>query len=69
MTLHAFPELLNHFNNQFWEGMFWDLWWAQDGAPAHRLSEVRDRIYETFGENRVVRMSHDVKRPPCSPGL
>ena len=38
--------------------MFRGLWWAHDGAPAHRLLEVRDRLLEvrdrlneTFGEN------------------
>ena len=45
----AFPQLANHFNNQYWEGMFRGLWWAQD-----RLLEVRDRLNKTFDENRVV---------------
>ena len=49
----VFPEFLNHFNNQYWEGRFRGLWWAQDCAPAHRLLEVRDRLNETFGENPV----------------
>ena len=53
----AFPQLAIHFNNQFWEGLFRGLWWAQDGAPAHRLIEVRDRLNKVFGElgeNRVI---------------
>ena len=37
----AFPQLAIHFNNQFWERLFRGLWLAQDGAPAHRLIEVR----------------------------
>lgn len=28
----AFPYLFIHFNDQFWEGIFRDLWWAQDSA-------------------------------------
>jgi hypothetical protein len=50
MNLHVFPQLAEHFNNQHWEGMFRGLWWAQDGAPAHRLVEVRDRLNAVFGQ-------------------
>ena len=53
--------IFNHLNNQYLEGMFWGLWWAQDGTPAHRLLEVRDRLNETFGENRVVSLGHNVE--------
>ena len=69
LNYFVFPELFNHFNNQYWEGMFRDVWWAQDGAPAHRLLEVRDRLNETFGENRVVGLGHNVEWPPRSPDL
>ena len=65
----VFPEFLNHFNNQYWEGMFRGLWWAQDGASAHRLLEVRDRLNETSGENRVVGLGHNVEWPRRSPDL
>ena len=41
--------------------MFRGLWWAHDGAPAHRLLEVKDRLKETFGENRVVGFGHNVE--------
>jgi hypothetical protein len=35
-----FPQLAVHFNNQYWGGgLFRGLWWAQDGAPAHRASK------------------------------
>lgn len=64
----AFPVLANNFNNQYWEGMFRGLWWAQDGAPAHRLLEVRHRLNETF-RNRVVGLGHNVEWPPRSPDL
>ena len=65
----ALPQLAIHFNNQFWEGLFRGLWWAQDGAPAHRLIEFRDRLNEVFGENRVIALQHNVERPPRSPDL
>ena len=65
----AFPQLAIHFNNQFWEGLFRGLWWAQDGAPAHRLIEVRDRLNEVFGDNRVIALQHNVEWPPRSPDL
>ena len=42
----AFPQLVVHFGNQHWEDMFWGLWWAQDGAPAHRLIEVKPGSHE-----------------------
>ena len=67
----AFPQLAIHFTNhdQFWEGLFRSLWWAQDGAPAHRLIEVRDRLNEVFGKNRVIALQHNVEEPPCLPDL
>jgi len=34
------PILLEKFQNQFNDGYFSRLWWAQDGAPTHRLAEV-----------------------------
>ena len=46
----AFPQLVVHFGNQHWEDMFRGFWWAQDGAPAHRLIEVRDRLNRVFWE-------------------
>ena len=49
-----FPQLAEHFNNQYWEGRFRGLWWAQDGAHAHRLIAVIDRLIDVFGNNRVI---------------
>ena len=49
--------------------MFRDLYWAQDGAPAHRLVEVRDRLNEVFGNDHVIGLGHDVEWPPRSPDL
>ena len=65
----VFPQLAEHFNNQHWEGRFRGLWWAQDGAPAHRLIAVRDRLNDVFGNNRVIGLGHDVEWPPRSPDI
>jgi hypothetical protein len=43
------PLLAVHFRDHFENGLFRDLWWAQDGALAHRLLEVRDRLNGVFG--------------------
>jgi hypothetical protein len=57
----AFPQLVIQFNNQYWEGRFRGLWWVQDGAPAHHLIEVRDRLNDVFGENCVIALHHNVE--------
>jgi hypothetical protein len=41
---YVLPLLPVHFRDHFENGLFGDLWWAQDGALAHRLLEVRDRL-------------------------
>ena len=61
----AFRQLAMHFNDQFWEGLFRGLWWARDGAPAHRLIEVQDRFNEVFGENRVIALQHFTSFRKC----
>ena len=65
----VFPQLAEYFNNQYWEGRFRGLWWAQDGTPAHRLIAVRDRLIDVFGNNGVIGLGHDVEWPPRSPDL
>ena len=51
----VFPQLAIHFNNQYWEGLFRGLWWAQDGAPAHRLVAVSEsEIALTKCSERIV---------------
>ena len=45
---------------------FRGLWWAQDGAPAHRLIAVRDHLNDVFGNNRIIGLGHDVEWPPRS---
>lgn len=59
------PQLQQHFDRQL-DGVFRFLWWAHDGAPAHRLIAVRDRLRELFG-NRVIALHHNVEWPPRSP--
>ncbi|KAF2355721.1 hypothetical protein FHG87_013524 [Trinorchestia longiramus] len=57
------PELRYIYANQFNR-----LWWFQDGAPAHRLRVVKERLRELFG-TRIVALSHDIEWPPRSPDL
>ena len=64
----AVPELKLHFQRQQ-NGVFRHLWWAQDGATAHRLITVRNRLHEHFGD-RVVALVHAVECPlPRSPDM
>ena len=62
------PELERHFANQLINGNFQRLWWAQDGAPAHRLIAVRNLILQKF-ERRVVALNTPREWPPRSPDL
>ena len=64
---HVIPELMENFPMQQ-KGVFRRLWWAQDGAPAHRLVAVRNRLAEVFG-HRVIALYHDVEWPTRSPDL
>ena len=52
----VFPQLAVHFGNQHWEGLFRGLWWAEDGAPAHRLVQAR------LIEGRLVRLAGELQR-------
>ena len=53
------PQLEQHFERQA-RGVFRNLIRAQDGAPAHRHIEVRNRLWELFGD-RVVAFYHVVE--------
>ena len=52
-------QLQQHFQMQMGGGgegvgrAFRNLWWVQDGAPAHRLIAVSDHLRELFG-HRVI---------------
>ena len=65
---YVFPQLAGHFRDQYLDGVFQKLWWAQDGAPAHRLIAVRNLLNEAF-VNRVIVLKHDVEWPPRSSDL
>ncbi len=64
---NVIPAMERNFLRQG-NGVFRHLWWAQDGAPAHRLIAVRNRLQELFA-HRVIAMHHDVEWPPRSPDL
>ena len=61
------PQLQEHFEQQI-RGVFRNLWWAQDCAPAHRSIAVGERLRGLFG-NRVIALDHNVEWPPRSPDL
>lgn len=61
------PFLIQHYGQQR-NGAIPRLWWMQDGAPAHRLIRVRDRLHELF-PRRVVGLGHAREWPPRSPDL
>ena len=62
------PELFREFNGQFVNGRFQRLWWAQDGAPPHRSTEITDWLAEIFRDH-VIALHHDPEWPPRSPDL
>ena len=64
----VFPQLLANFANQFGDGQFSRLWWAQDGAPAHNSVVVSEWMHEFFGE-KVIALRHPREWPPRSPDL
>ena len=64
----VFPALMEHFAYQFDDNKFMHLWWAQNGAPAHRFDPVRDVLNDMFG-HRVIGMSRNIDWPARSPDL
>ena len=64
----VFPAVLGTFPRHFVNGSFQRLWWAQDGAPAHRTAEVREWLTEFFSQ-RIIALNHPVEWPPRSPDL
>ena len=57
------PELERHFANQLINGNFQRLWWAQDGAPAHRLIAVRNLILQKFERTKNTFYTHlDIRK-------
>ena len=64
----VFSTVLGTFPHHFVNGSFQRLWWAQDGAPAHRTAEVREWLTEFFSQ-RIIALNHPVEWPPRSPDL
>ena len=62
------PQLLLQFRNQFRDGRFLRLWWAQDGARPHCSVQCSEWITEFFGP-KVIALNHPVEWPPRSPDL
>ena len=63
----AFPGIARAFG--LYAGpVFRNIWWFQDGAPAHGSLEIR-RLLRTKFENRVVALHHPIEWPPRSPDL
>ena len=52
------PQMELHFDRQ--NGILRYVWWAQDGAPAHRLIAVHEGLRELFNE-RVIAINHPVE--------
>ena len=44
------------------------IWWAQDGAPAHVLRQVRNRLQNVFHQNVIAR-GHQIAWTARSPDL
>ena len=64
----GFPQILRAFPRLFVNGKFQRLWSAQDGAPPHRMGEVREWLSEFF-PNHTVALHHPTELPPRSPDL
>ena len=64
----GFPVLVQHFNEQMQDEHFERLWWAQDGAPAHRADIVQDLLQEIF-PGRVITCDEDNDWPARFPDL
>ena len=62
------PELLNFFNDQFVQGRFQRLWWAQDGVLPHLTVDVSEFLTEFFGR-KIIAIDHPIEWPPRSPDL
>ena len=64
----VFPSITNAYQADHGNDGLFNVWWFQDGAPAHRLRDVRNRLVNTFG-NRLVALGTAVEWPARSPDL
>lgn len=60
---YALPNL-----QRFYPVLLNSVWWAQDGAPAHRTRIVTNRLRQIFGRN-VIAIGHNTEWPARSPDL
>ena len=72
LTGERYMEMLNNsiipLMQQAYGHLFRYVWFMQDGAPAHRMIIIRNKLQELFG-HRVIRLGFDVEWPPRSPDL
>ena len=65
----AFPGITNAYRADYQaDDALHNVWWFQDGAPAHRLRAVRDRLTLTFGD-RLVALGTEIEWPARFPDL
>lgn len=64
----VFPAIQQAYANEHAQNALEHVWWFQDGAPAHRLRAVRDRLNVLF-DRRLVALGTEVEWPPRSPDL
>ena len=65
---NVFPVRMETYRNQFNNGKFQRLWWAQDGARAPGSVEVSEWLSEFFGGHAIA-LNHSNECPPRSPDL
>lgn len=72
LTGERYMEMLNNsiipLMQQAYGHLFRYVWFMQDGAPAHRMIIIRNKLQELFG-HRVIRLGFDVEWPPRSQDL
>lgn len=64
----VFPCLFRNYNIQNINDGLGNLWWIQDGAPAHRTRNVRGRLVDVFGQ-QAIGIGFDTEWPARSPDL
>ena len=60
---YILPALLEAYQNNLNQ-----VWWAQDGAPAHRTRAVRNCLGQSF-RGKVIALGHEIEWPARSPDL
>ena len=64
----VFPGLVQNYNIANVNVGLSNLWWMQDGAPAHRTRIVRTRLLEVFGQ-QAIGIDLDTEWPARFPDL